>query len=89
MKYCISGSAHELDKSSLCNKCNIPELTPNIIKNNKNYNLHMKCSACGSQYELIGNNKINQKIVDTICKYYSVHPFIPKKGNMITVEYPI
>ena len=73
--------------ATLCSKCNIPELTPNVIKNNKNYNLHMKCSACGSSYELIGNNKINQKLVDMICKYYSIHEFIPKKGNMVVNDF--
>ncbi len=73
--------------ATLCSKCNIPELSPNVIKSNKNYNLHMKCSACGSSYELIGNNKINQKLVDIICKYYSVHEFVPKKGNMVVNEF--
>ncbi len=72
---------------TLCNKCNIPELTPIVIKNNKKYNLHMKCSACGSSYELIGNNKLNEKIVDTICKYYSIHEFVAKKGNMVTDDF--
>jgi translation initiation factor 2 beta subunit (eIF-2beta)/eIF-5 len=54
---------------TLCNKCNIPELTPTVTKTNKEFNLFMKCSACGHNYELVGNNKINQKIIDFICKY--------------------
>ena len=67
----------------ICNKCNIPELVPAVIKNNKNTYLKMTCSACGHTYELIGNNKINQKLVDFMIKYYSLNQFTPKKGSLV------
>ncbi len=69
--------------ATLCQKCNIPELTPDVSKNNKDYKLNMKCSACGYMYELLGNNKNNNKLVDTIIKYYSTNLFKPSKGNMV------
>jgi translation initiation factor 2 beta subunit (eIF-2beta)/eIF-5 len=71
----------------LCNKCNIPELTPEIskdAKNNKKNILIIKCSACGKNYELIGNNKHNDKLVDNMIKYYIINPFVAKKGLMVT-----
>jgi translation initiation factor 2 beta subunit (eIF-2beta)/eIF-5 len=39
--------------ATLCQKCNIPELTPEVTKNNKDSRLNMMCSACGYVYELI------------------------------------
>ncbi len=69
--------------ATMCNKCSIPELTPEIVKNGKNTKLNMKCSACGGSYELIGNNKHNNKLVDSLIKYYTINKFIPNKGNMV------
>jgi translation initiation factor 2 beta subunit (eIF-2beta)/eIF-5 len=69
--------------ATLCNKCTIPELAPNVIKNGKNLNLIMKCSACGESYELIGNNKYNIKLVDNMIKYYTNNTFEANKGNMV------
>ena len=70
--------------ATLCNKCTIPELTPTILKEGKTLFIMMSCSACGKKYELIGNNKHNEKLVDSMIKYYTINPFIAKKGNMIT-----
>jgi translation initiation factor 2 beta subunit (eIF-2beta)/eIF-5 len=69
--------------ATLCNKCTIPELSPTVIKNGKTPKLIMKCSACGESYELIGNNKYNIKLVDSMIKYYTINEFIANKGNMI------
>ena len=69
--------------ATLCNKCTIPELTPIIKGKNKNKELHMECSACGSSYILEGDNKINNKLVDTMIKYYSINEFKPKDGNIV------
>ncbi len=69
--------------ATLCNKCTIPELTPIIKGKNKNKELHMECSACGSSYILEGDNKINNKLVDTMIKYYSINEFKPKEGNIV------
>ena len=43
----------------------------------------MSCSACGQSYQLIGNNKNNDKLVDNIIKYYSNNEFIANKGTMV------
>jgi hypothetical protein len=43
----------------------------------------MKCSACGQSYELRGNNKYNDKLVDNIIKYYSINQFVANKGTMV------
>ncbi len=72
--------------ATLCNKCTIPELTPEVIKNNKDSKLNMKCSACGTLYELIGNNKYNIKLVENMIKYYTINPFVAKKGNMVVKQ---
>jgi translation initiation factor 2 beta subunit (eIF-2beta)/eIF-5 len=69
--------------ASLCQKCSIPELSPEIIGSNKDKKLIMKCSACGHNYELIGNNKGNIKIVDSMIKYYTTNNFEATKGNMV------
>ena len=70
--------------ATLCNKCNIPELTPDIINKGKNAILNMKCSACGKSYELIGNNKYNLKLVENIIKYYTLNAFVAEKGIMVS-----
>jgi translation initiation factor 2 beta subunit (eIF-2beta)/eIF-5 len=67
----------------LCQKCTIPELVPNIIKEGKKVLLIMKCSACGQSYELKGNNKYNDKLVDNIIKYYTINQFVANKGTMV------
>ena len=69
--------------ATLCKKCTIPELTPTIIKEGKKSSLIMKCSACGQSYELIGNNKNNDKLVDSMIKYYTNNEFVANKGNMV------
>jgi hypothetical protein len=46
----------------------------------------MKCSACGESYELIGNNKYNDKLVDSMIKYYTNNEFVANKGNMVVVS---
>lgn len=69
--------------ATLCHKCTIPELTPVIKGKNKNKELHMECSACGSSYIVEGDNKINSKLVDTMIKYYSINEFKPKDGNIV------
>ena len=43
----------------------------------------MTCSACGKNYELIGNNKNNDKLVDNMIKYYTNNQFVANKGNMV------
>ncbi len=70
--------------ATLCNKCNIPELTPDVINKGKHSTLNMKCSACGKSYELIGNNKYNLKLVESMIKYYTLNTFVAKKGTMVT-----
>ncbi len=55
--------------ATLCKKCTIPELSPIVDKEGKKHKLIMKCSACGEKYELIGNNKYNDKLVDSMIKY--------------------
>ncbi len=71
--------------ATLCQKCNIPELSPKILKDNndKNKFLMMICSACGQNYELTGNNKYNDKLVDSMIKYYTNNQFVANKGNMV------
>ncbi len=69
--------------ATLCQKCTIPELSPKIVKENKNSSLIMMCSACGQSYELKGNNKNNDKLVDNIIKYYSTNEFVANKGTMV------
>lgn len=69
--------------ATLCNKCTIPELSPTIIKDGKKTSLMMSCSACGKSYELIGNNKYNDKLVDSMIKYYTINKFVANKGNMV------
>jgi translation initiation factor 5 len=70
--------------ATLCNKCNIPELTPEVIGKGKHSTLNMKCSACGKSYELIGNNKYNLKLVESMIKYYTLNSFVAEKGIMVS-----
>lgn len=70
--------------ATLCTKCNIPELTPDVISKGKSSILNMKCSACGKSYELIGNNKYNLKLVESMIKYYTLNPFKSEKGIMVS-----
>ena len=70
--------------ATLCQKCSIPELSPSVEKKGKNSILIMNCSACGKNYELIGNNKYNEKLVDSMIKYYTNNKFVANKGNMVT-----
>jgi translation initiation factor 5 len=67
--------------ASLCQECSIPELTPRIVKKSS---LFMSCSACGNTYELVGNNKYNDKLVYNMIKYYSINEFVSGKGNMVS-----
>jgi translation initiation factor 2 beta subunit (eIF-2beta)/eIF-5 len=69
--------------ATLCQKCTIPELSPKVIKEGKKSILNMKCSACGQSYLLIGNNKNNDKLVDSMIKYYTNNEFVANKGNMV------
>jgi len=69
--------------ATLCKKCTIPELSPIIMKEGKKQYLIMKCSACGQSYELTGNNKNNDKLVDSMIKYYTNNQFVANKGNMV------
>ena len=71
---------------TLCNKCNIPELSPSIIKEGRDVFIIMSCSACGKNYKLIGNNKQNDRLVDSMIKYYTINKFVPNKGTMVTCE---
>lgn len=66
----------------LCEKCNIPELTPNIEGKKRNIKLIYSCSACGEIYEKISNGKINGKTMDAIINYYKVNDFIKTNGNV-------
>jgi translation initiation factor 2 beta subunit (eIF-2beta)/eIF-5 len=72
--------------ASLCKKCTIPELTPTITKQGKKTLLIMKCSACGESYELIGNNKNNDKLLDNMIKYYTNNEFVANKGSMVVLK---
>ena len=67
--------------ATMCKKCTIPELAPSVKGKGKRIELEMHCSACGSSYILDGNNKMNTKLVETMCKHYSTHPFVPKDGS--------
>lgn len=69
--------------ATLCQKCSIPELSPSVEKKGKTSCLIMNCSACGKSYELIGNNKNNDKLVDSMIKYYTNNKFVVNKGNMV------
>lgn len=66
----------------LCEKCNIPELTPNIEGKKRNIKLIYSCSACGEMYEKISNGKINGKTMDAIINYYKVNDFVKTNGNV-------
>jgi translation initiation factor 5 len=66
----------------LCQKCNIPELTPLIEGKKKNIKLIYCCSACGERYEKESNSKINSKIMDAIINYYKINKFIKTNGNV-------
>lgn len=72
--------------ATLCSKCNIPELSPSITKEGKTVSLIMTCSACGQSYKLIGNNKQNDKLVDSMIKYYTINKFNASKGTMVSNE---
>ena len=41
---------------------------------------------CGKNYKLIGNNKQNDRLVDSMIKYYTINKFVPNKGTMVTCE---
>lgn len=69
--------------ATLCTKCTIPELSPKVVRDGKKSSLIMTCSACGKSYELIGNNKHNDKLVDSMIKYYTNNQFVANKGNMV------
>ncbi len=69
--------------ATLCQKCTIPELSPKVVKTGKKSSLLMACSACGQSYELNGNNKNNDKLVDNMIKYYTNNQFVANKGNMV------
>ena len=66
----------------LCQKCNIPELTPSIEGKKKNIKLIYSCSACGEIYEKKTSGKINDKTIDAIINYYKVNQFIKTNGNV-------
>lgn len=66
----------------LCQKCGIPELEPSIEGKKKNSILIVKCSACGEQYELKSDNKLNNKIIDCLKNYYKDNKFIKTNGNV-------
>ena len=66
----------------LCEKCNIPELTPSIEGKKRNIKLIYSCSACGEIYEKISNGKINGKTMDAIINYYKVNDFVKTNGNV-------
>ena len=42
----------------------------------------MKCSACGEQYELTSDNKLNNKIIDSLKNYYKDNNFVKSNGNV-------
>lgn len=67
--------------ATMCQKCSIPELVPRVKGKGKKMELEVCCYACGSSYILEGNNKMNMKLVDSMCKHYSVNQFVPKEGN--------
>jgi translation initiation factor 5 len=69
--------------ATLCQKCTIPELSPKPNQEGKKSYLIMTCSACGNSYELKGNNKNNDKLVDNIIKYYIKNEFVANKGTMV------
>ena len=69
--------------ATLCQKCTIPELSPKPVQEGKKSYLIMMCSACGQNYELKGNNKNNDKLVDNIIKYYTNNQFVANKGTMV------
>lgn len=71
--------------ATLCKKCTIPELAPTVKGKGKRMDLEMYCSACGTSYFLDGNNKMNTKLVDSMCKHYSKNPFVPKNGSTCLV----
>ena len=66
----------------LCQKCNIPELTPSIEGKKKNIKLIYSCSACGEIYEKKTSGKINDKTIDAIINYYKVNQFVKTNGNV-------
>lgn len=66
----------------LCQKCNIPELTPSVEGKKKNIKLIYNCSACGEIYQKESNNKINSKTLDAIINYYKTNEFIKTNGNV-------
>ena len=67
--------------ATMCKKCTIPELAPTVKGKGKRMELEVYCSACGSSYMLEGDNKMNMKLVDIMCKHYSANPFVPKNGS--------
>ena len=90
--YCINGHYTKKELIDLiikfnkffviCNKCGIPELSPTIQGKKKNKQLLYSCSACGEDYILESNNKINNKIIDNLIKYYENNEFIKTNGNI-------
>lgn len=76
-----------IDYFILCEKCNIPELTPSIEGEKKNKILNVCCSACGHDYTLTTQNKINLKTLEQIIKHYSVNEYKPSKGTMVTSNF--
>ena len=53
----------------LCNKCNVPELIPEVEGKKKKRKLIVRCSACGSSYQIDGITKVETKGIDLLLKY--------------------
>jgi translation initiation factor 5 len=62
-----------IDFFVLCKKCNIPEISYELDKKN----IKCSCSACGSNYNLESNKKLESKVIEFMKIY------IAKNGSII------
>lgn len=72
----------------MCPTCQVPEMTYYLQKISAKKNLlESKCSACGKINLIKGNNKIDDKCIDTIFKYISKEGIWNiSKGNMVDLH---
>ena len=72
----------------MCPTCQVPEMTYYLQKISAKINLlESKCSACGKINLIKGNNKIDDKCIDTIIKYITKEGIWNiSKGNMVDLH---
>lgn len=73
----------------LCERCGIPEIIPNLVRIKKKKKIVMKCSACGSNYDYVPANKLDEKGLDLIVKYLEKNEWKIKRGTIVENNFDI